>query len=118
MSNFTITSNTAANDNAGGIANNLLPKLRTGMNAFTGMDTHINAVVNGQGGIGRRAMLAAYDFSCDFKDNPTEAAKLPGYKESKVPANANQYNWPLKMLIGDNVNNVIQSRICIFAIII
>jgi hypothetical protein len=118
MLHFTPTTTTpvAANDSNIAVAkpSTLLAQFRAAKDAIGNLNSMVNNLLDGQGGAGRRATQAAYAFTIACMDNPAEAAKLPGWGDAAVQAGANPYFQPLKMLV-DDMNNVIQSRISIWA---
>jgi hypothetical protein len=92
----------------------LLTRYRTAKLAVGELGRSINALADGQSGIGRDAVKEAYAFSIECMDDKKAASMLSGWKEASLPKNANAYCQPLKMLV-DKTNNVIQTRISIWA---
>ncbi len=121
MSHFTPTTTTpvAANDSniAATKPSTLLALERAAKGAIANLNSMVNNLVDGQGGAGRRAIQAAYAFTVACLDNPAEAAKLPGWDGAAVQPGANPCVQPLKLLV-DDMNNIIQSRISIWAKVI
>jgi len=78
------------------------------------MDTLMGGLFDGKGGVGRRAVAVAYRFTVACIEQPTEAAKLQGWEDAKVPTGANEYGRPLKMLAGGK-DDVTRSRNSIWA---
>ena len=116
---YTFTNTTtpvAANNN--GIAaakpSTLIAQHRAAKDAFSSLNNVVNNLLDGQGGIGRRAMQVGYSFTIACMDNLEEAAKLQGWDDAAVQTGANPYCQPLKMLAED-MNPAIQTKISIWA---
>ena len=117
MSNSTIPKKSAAaNKNRFAAAKRptLLAQYRAAKDALTRLDGVVYNLLDGQGGIGRRATQAAYAFTIACFNKPAQAAKLPGWADAAVQPGTNPYGQPLKML-ADDMSNIIQAKISIWA---
>ncbi|MBC8269047.1 MAG: hypothetical protein H8E36_09890 [Rhodospirillaceae bacterium] len=117
MSKSTLTNTpVAANDSniAATKPSTLLAQYRAAKDAITNLSSIVGNLLNGQGGAGRRAHLAAYTFVSACMDNPAEAAKLPGWDDAAVQAGTNPCYQPIKMLAAD-MNPAVQSKISMMA---
>ena len=117
MSNFTNPKTpAAANENrlAAAKRTTLLAQYRAAKDAVTRLDGVVYNLLDGQGGIGRRATQAAYAFTIACFNKPAQAAKLPGWADAAVQPGTNPYGQPLKML-ADDMSNIIQAKISIWA---
>lgn len=116
MTELNLTTKAAANDNALAATKpiTLRAQYRAAKDAISSLNSIVNTLLDGQGGIGRRAALIAYSFTIACMDSPVKAAKLPGWDDAAVQPGANPYCQPLKML-ADDMNNVVQSKISIWA---
>ncbi len=118
MLHFTPTTTTpvAANDSniAATKPSTLLAQYRAAKDAITNLSSIVGNLLDGQGGAGRKAHLAAYTFVSACMDNPTQATKLPGWDDAAVQAGTNPCYQPIKMLAVD-MNPAVQSKISMMA---
>lgn len=118
MLHFTPTTTTpvAANDSniAATKPSTLLPMMRAAKFSFTNLSNVVGSVLDGQRGPGQRAYLAGYIFTIGCMESPADAAKLPGWDNAAVQANANPYYQPLKM-VAKNINSDVQTKISLLA---
>ena len=110
------TTPVAANDSniAATKPSTLLAQYRAAKDAITNLSSIVGNLLNGQGGAGRRAHLAAYTFVSACMDNPAEAAKLPGWDDASVQAGTNPCYQPIKML-AENLDPAVQAKISMMA---
>ena len=62
----------------------LLSQFIAARGAITQLNTVVNALLDGQGGIGRKATQLAYTFTISCIENPQEASNIPGWNDAGV----------------------------------
>lgn len=94
--------------------NSLKALLRAAKEDLTHVSSAVFNLLDGQDGLGGKALVSAYTFATACMERRAEAVLLPGWKEAAVQSGANPYCQPLKLLAGE-LDNIIQSRISIWA---
>ena len=92
----------------------LLSQFIAARGAITQLNTVVNALLDGQGGIGRKATQLAYTFTISCIENPQEASNIPGWNDAGVQKGSNPYVQPLKLLCN-KMDTIPHSRISIWA---